>query len=267
MSLRALHSAATGMEAFQFNLDSIANNLANAGTTAYKRSRVNFEDLFYQQLKLPGTQDSLSGTLVPNGTAVGLGTRVANTDLDHTQGNLLETGKPFDIAIVGDGFFQVTDGQNIFYTRSGNFTVNADGQVVLSSADRGWLLDPAITVPTDATDISISSDGTISIMQPGQTTATNLGQIQTVRFINPQGLLQRGENLYAITESAGNPQIGNPGIEGRGALRQGFLESSNVEPVRELVDLIKTQRNFELNSQVVQAADQTLQLIANLRRA
>jgi flagellar basal-body rod protein FlgG len=265
MSVRAMHSAATGMDAFQFNLETIANNLANASTTAFKRSRVNFEDLFYEQFRLPGAQDSM-GKLSPMGIEVGLGTRVAATQVDHSEGNLLQTGGELDVAIVGDGFFQVQDGLEILYTRAGAFTRNAEGELVLASAERGRLLDPPITIPLDAVEVSISSEGIVSVLQPGQPNLIQVGQIQMARFINPQGLLQRGENLFAVTEASGPPQIGDPGLEGRGFLRQGFLETSNVEPVRELVDLIKTQRNFELNSQVIQAADQTLQLIATIRR-
>ena len=265
MTIRALYSAATGMEAFEFNLDTIANNLANAGTTAYKRSRVNFEDLFYEHFKLPGALD-LQGKPTATGIALGLGTRVASTQLDFAEGNLQQTGGELDIAIVGDGFFQVQDGTQILYTRSGTFTRNANGEVVLASADRGRLLEPAITIPSDALEVSISGDGIVSVLQQGSSQLTQIGQIQTVRFVNPLGLIQRGENLYAPSDASGAPLIGDPGLEGRGLLRQGFLEASNVEPVRELIDLIKTQRNFELNSQVVQAADQMLQLTANLRR-
>lgn len=265
MTIRALHSAATGLEAFEFNLDVIANNLANAGTTAFKRSRANFEDLFYEQLKLPGAQDS-QGLLTPTGIAVGLGSRVASTQVDHGEGNLIETGKQLDVAILGDGFFQINDGSEILYTRAGTFTLNADGDLVMASADRGRLLEPSINIPPGATEISIAADGTVSYREPPDPALQLVGQIQTAKFVNPQGLIQLGENLYGETDASGSPQLGNPGIEGRGALRQGFLETSNVEPVTELVELIKTQRNFELNSQVVQAADQTLQLIANLRR-
>jgi flagellar basal-body rod protein FlgG len=265
MSLRALNSAATGMEATQFNLDTIANNLANAGTTAFKRSRVNFEDLFYQHLKLPGLQDAL-GQLTPTGISVGLGTRVQSTAVDHSMGSLLETGGELDVAIVGDGFFQVQDGAEILYTRAGTFSINANGELVLSSADRGRLLEPAITIPQDAEEIGISAAGIVAIRRTGQQQLEELGQLEITRFINPQGLIERGENLFAESAASGAPLTGVPGLEGRGNLRQGFLEASNVEPVRELVDLIKTQRHFELNSQVVQVADQTLQLVANLRR-
>ena len=265
MGLRAMHSAATGMSAGLTQLDVIANNLANSSTTAFKRSRVNFEDLYYEHLKLPGAQDS-QGKLTPVGISVGLGTRVAATAVDHGEGSLQETGSQLDVAIVGDGFFQVQDGTQILYTRAGAFSVNADGDLVMQSADRGRLIEPAISIPQDATEVSISGDGIVSVLPPGSNQLTQVGQMQTVRFINPQGLLQQGENLYAATESSGAPLQGNPGLEGRGLLRQGFLELSNVEPVQELVDLIKSQRMFELNSQVIQAADQLLQLAANLRR-
>src|SRR3990172_129684 len=266
MSIRALHSAATGMEAFEFNLDTIANNMANAGTTAYKRSRENLEDLFYDRLKFPGAQDSNGGT-AQLGIQVGLGARVSGVDVDHHQGNLLETGKKLDLAITGEGFFQLKDpsGQTV-YTRAGTFTQNADGAIVMGSADIGRLLEPNITIPPGTTEISIPGDGNISVVEPPNPTPTLLGQIQTVKFINPQGLIQLGENLFGISDASGSPLVGVPGQEGRGSIKQGFLEASNVEPVRELVDLIKTQRNFELNSQIVQASDQLLQLVANLRR-
>jgi len=267
MTLRAMHSAATGMRVNEFSLDTIANNLANAGTTAFKRTRVNFEDLFYEYLKLPGNQDA-AGETTPVGIGVGMGARVSGTEVDHTQGNPLETGKPLDVAIAGDGFFRVQDpntGEPLF-TRAGTFTLNANGQVVLASADRGRLLEPAISIPTEATNISITGDGVVSAIVPPSTTTQELGRIQISSFVNPQGLVQVGENLFSETAASGTPIEITPGQNGTGVLRQGFLESSNVEPVKELIGLIKTQRNFELNSQVVQASDQMLQLIANLRR-
>lgn len=265
MGIRAMQTAATGMEGFQFNLDVIANNLANAGTTAFKRSRVNFEDLYYEYLKPPGAQDA-NGKYTPMGVDVGFGSRVASTQMDFTEGNLLQTGKQLDIAITGDGFFQVQDGSQILYTRAGTFTRNADGEIVMASADKGRLIEPPITIPNDTIEVSISGEGIVSVIQAGSSASTQVGQIQTARFINPEGLIQMGENLYQQSDASGTPLLGNPGQEGRGLIRQGFLEASNVEPVRELIDLIKSQRNFELNSQVVQASDQTLQLIANLRR-
>ena len=265
MSIRAMHSAASGMEAYQFNLDVIANNLANAGTTAFKRSRANFEDLFYEHVRLPGTQDAQS-QLTPLGIEVGLGTRVSSTAVDHRNGSLLETGQELDVAIVGDGFFQVNDGDVTLYTRAGTFSVNADGQLVMASADRGRLLEPALSIPPEATEISINASGAVQVRVPGSPDLQDVGQLELARFANPQGLIQEGENLFAESAASGTPLTGTPGEEGRGTLRQRFLEASNVEPVRELVELIKTQRHFELSSQAVQAADQMLQLVANLRR-
>jgi flagellar basal-body rod protein FlgG len=263
--IRALNTAASGMDAMQFRLDVIANNLANAQTTAFKSSRVNFEDLFYQHFKIPGMVNQL-GYMTTVGMSVGLGTRVQSTELNMTPGSLNNTGQNLDLAIVGDGFFQVNDGNQFLYTRAGNFSVNANGQIVLASADQGRPLEPAITVPQDALQITISSDGIVSVMQPGQTQLNQIGNIQLARFINPQGLLQQGQNLYSQTIGSGNPQISIPGQNGLGTIRQQFLETSNVEPVTELVNLISTQRTFELNSQAIQVADQAWQLVNNLRR-
>jgi flagellar basal-body rod protein FlgG len=253
------------MDAMQFRLDVIANNLANAQTTAYKRSRVNFEDLYYQYYKIPGMIDQF-GRPTSQGTDVGTGVRVQSTELDMTQGSLLSTGGQLDLAIAGDGFFQVNDGNRFLYTRAGNFSINANGQIVVASADIGRPLEPAITIPQDTLQVTISADGIVSVLQAGQTQLNQIGQIQLARFINPQGLMQMGQNLYSQTVGSGNPLIGIPGQDGLGTLRQNFLEASNVEPVRELVDLITTQRTFELNSQAVQVADQSWQLVNNLRR-
>jgi flagellar basal-body rod protein FlgG len=254
------------MDAQQFKLETIANNLANAGTTAFKRSRTNFEDLYYQQLKLPGLLD-YQGRPTATGMAIGLGTRIQSTQVDQRPGSLLDSGGTLDLAIVGDGYFQIQDGNQILYTRAGNFTLNANGEIVLASQDRGRPLEPPINIPQDATDIAISPEGIVSIIQPGSPNLTQVGNIQLARFINPQGLVQKGENLFSSDfQATGQPQISTPGQDGLGVLRQRFLEASNVEPVRELVDLITTQRSFELNSQVIQTADQALQLVANLRR-
>jgi flagellar basal-body rod protein FlgG len=267
MAIQALYTAATGMDAYQTNLDVIANNLANAGTTGFKESRLNFADLCYQNVQLPGSQDS-NGQPVPIGMQVGTGVRVNGTELDQTQGSFIQTNGPLDLAISGQGFFQIQDPQTgqTLYTRAGNFAINSNGQVVLASPDIGRFLQPSLTIPPGATNISISSDGVVSVIEPPATTSTNIGQIQTARFINPQGLIAVGQTLYQLSDASGAPQIGNPGVEGRGLLQQGYLESSNTDPVNSLVDLIKTQRAFELNSQVVQASDQVLQLLANLRR-
>ena len=265
MSIRALNSAASGMDALSFKLDTIANNLANSGTTAFKRSRTNFEDTFYQHLKLPGILDSQNKPTA-TGLAMGLGTRLQSTQLDSSNGSLVSTDRKLDVAIVGDGFFQVQDGSQILYTRAGNFALNANGDLVIASADRGRPIEPNINIPADAVDIEISEEGFVSVLQPNSNQLQQVGQLQLAKFINPGGMVQLGENLYQDVGAAGSVQVASPGQQGLGLLRQGFLEASNVEPVRELVDLIATQRNFELNSQVIQAADQALQLVNNLRR-
>lgn len=265
MLYRAMNSAASGMDAFIFNLDTIADNLANAGTTGFKRSRTNFEDLYYEYFKPPGTTDN-QGNILPEGIYTGTGVRVAAVQPDFTQGSLLSTGRQLDVAIAGDGFFQVQQGGQFYYTRNGQFTVNANGAVMIASANAGYLLEPAITVPNDTIEISISPDGVFSVLQAGGTQLQQLGTIQLAKFQNPEGLLKQGDTLYTATDASGTVLLANPGDQGLGTLRQNFLEASNTEPVKELVDLIKTQRNVELNSQVVQASDQLLQLVSNLRR-
>jgi flagellar basal-body rod protein FlgG len=267
MPVQSLYTAATGMQAMETKLDVIANNLANVNTTAFKAARVNFEDLFYRQIKLPGSQDA-QGNYTPTGVAVGLGARVQSTQTNFGQGAFSTTNNPLDIAIEGRGFFIVQDpstGQNQ-YTRAGNFSVNSNGQLVIGSAQTGRLVTPQITFPQDATNVVISPEGLVNYMQPGNTQLQQAGQLQLATFINPEGLLKLGENLFQDTVSSGSAQQVNPGQQGAGNLRQGTLEMSNVEPVRELVELITTQRSFELNSQAIQASDQVLQLIANLRR-
>lgn len=267
MTIRALYTAASGMGVQESNLDTIANNIANANTTAFKRSRLNFEDLLYQYQKLPGTLDS-NGFPTPMGLDFGLGARVAATQVDQTQGTFIQTSGQLDLAISGEGFFQVQDPQSgqILYTRAGMFSVNANGQVVMASDEIGRMLQPALTIPQNATQVTISGDGVVSILQPPSTIPTQIGQIQLAKFINPQGLVQLGQNLYQQGNGSGNAQIGNPGLNGAGSLQQGYLEASNVDITTELVSLINTQRTFELNSQVIQASDQILQLLNNLRR-
>lgn len=266
MSIQTLYTAATGMEALETKLEVIANNLANVNTTAFKRDRANFEDLFYRQDVLPGAQDS-AGQFTPTGVYTGLGTRVSSTQTDYQQGAFEHTGKQLDVAIEGDGFFQVTDPSGeILYSRAGNFSINANGQLTMGSASIGRLLEPPITIPQDATDISISAEGIVEVRQPGTPNLTQVGQIQLAKFINPDGLMKLGDNLYRETVASSTATLENPGTNGTGFLRQNSLESSNVEPVQELIDLITTQRSFELNSQAVQAGDQILQLVANLRR-
>jgi flagellar basal-body rod protein FlgG len=267
MTIRALYTATSGMQVQESNLDTIANNLANANTTAFKRTRVNFEDLFYQYQKLPGTVDS-NGLPSSIGIQYGLGARVAGTEVDQTQGTFTQTGGQLDLAISGSGFFQVQDAQTgkTLYTRAGSFSVNANGQIVLASADLGRPLQPALSIPPGATQITISGDGVVSVLEPPNTNPTSIGNIQTATFINPQGLIQLGQNLFQQSDASGSPQAGAPGQEARGLLQQGYLEASNVDANNERVGLINTQRTYELNSQVVQASDQILQLLTNLRR-
>ena len=270
MAITALNSAATGLRALSTRIDVIANNLANAETTAFKRQRVNFEDLFYLNKRNPGTVNGL-GETSPAGIQVGLGVKISNTQLDLEQGTLDPTGGKLDVAIEGQGFFKVRVadgiGDGYAYTRNGDFFVNKDGELVLGLGD-GYKLDPPITLPTDIdpNSLSISEDGTLSAVPAGDVQAQVLGRFGLTRFVNPQGLRLIGGSLFIQTPASGPPLESEPAVDGTGLVRQGFLEGSNVDPVKELVSLIKTQRNFELNSQSIQTADQALQTIGNLRR-
>jgi flagellar basal-body rod protein FlgG len=268
MAITALHSAATGLRALSTRIDVVANNLANAETTAFKRSRANFEDLFYLSLKQPGTTTA-AGDVSPAGIYVGLGVRISNTQLDLEQGSMENTGRQLDVGISGQGFFKVkildSIGDGFGYTRNGNFFVNKDGEIVLGMGD-GYKLEPRITVPKGTTEISISQDGRVEALVSGQSRKTPIGQIQLTQFVNPQGLNVLGGSIYTPTDASGPPIDSRPGENGAGQIYQGFLEASNVDPVKELVTLIKTQRAFELNSQSIQTADQALQTIGNLRR-
>jgi flagellar basal-body rod protein FlgG len=269
MAIEALHSAATGLQGLSTAIDVIANNLSNAETTGFKSSRVNFEDLFYQTIKAPGTT-SENGDISPTGIFVGLGTKISNTQLNLNEGSLENTGVDTDVAIQGPGFFRVkvlsTLGDGTAYTRNGAFNVNSQGQLVVGIGD-GYELIPPITIPTGVTNLQISSDGIISGIKPGSTTPSQLGQFQITQFVNPQGLQLLGGSLYQETQASGPPITSNPGDQGSGELQQNFLESSNVDPVTQLVTLIQTQRAFELNSQSIQTADEALQTITNLRRS
>lgn len=267
MSIQALYTAASGMDAMQTKLDVIANNLANINTTAFKRDRANFEDLLYRDKVYPGIQDT-NGVPTPVGVEIGLGTRVQSTQKDYQQGTIEQTGRELDVAIEGRGFLAVTDPitSTAVYTRSGNLDINKDGQLVIGSAQTGRLLDPPITVPPDATNVVINSNGQVLVRKVGEVQMTQVGDLQLSSFINPDGLLKIGENLYASTDASGAAQPGVPGQNGLGIIRQSSLEKSNVEPVKEMIDLITTQRGFELNSQAIQASDQVLQQISNLRR-
>lgn len=268
MAIIALHSAATGLSALSTSLDVIANNLANANTDGFKTSRANFQTLLYEERAQPGVENA-NGDQRPTGLYVGLGTKVSGTQVDFSQGPPRETGEPLDLFIEGDGFFRVQVGDispdGFAYTRAGNFTKNSDGEIVLAS-DEGRRLDPPITIPQDATFISINTDGTVSVQVPGQVDPQDIGTIELSTFINPAGLKQAGENLFLQSAASGQASTGEPGQDNRGLIRQGFLEASNVDPVVELVNLIRTQRAFELNSQSIQAADEILQTVGNLRR-
>ncbi|MET0339392.1 MAG: flagellar basal-body rod protein FlgG [Polyangiales bacterium] len=252
---RALHSAATGMQAQQTNIDVIAHNMANVNTTGFKKSRAEFQDLLYQTIRAPGGQ-SQQGSSSPAGLQVGLGVRTAATQPLHAQGSLHQSGDSLDVAIEGNGFFQVIRPNGDFaYTRSGNFKVDADGRLV---TDDGFLIEPNINIPPDTVQISISPTGLVSVTQPGQTAPNEVGQLQLAVFSNPAGLLQTGRNLYAITQASGQAIFTNPGEEGSGTLAQGFLEASNVEVVTEMIDLITSQRAYEVNQRVITAADEML---------
>lgn len=269
MAITALYASATGMKALDTKLGVLANNLANINTTGFKRSRTNFEDLFYQTHVEPGTQNAAGQQPIPTGIQVGLGVKVAGTQLNFTQGPIDVTNQDLDLAIQGDGFFQVRTwegGEEITaYTRAGNFTINANGQIVLANGE-GSMLEPAVQISPDVEEVQINNAGQILVRQQGQTNFTQLGQIQLARFINPAGLMTVGKNLYLATDASGEPTVANPTESGLGQIQQGAIELSNVDPVRELVDLIQTQRYFELNSQAIRVADDTLQLIGNLRR-
>ena len=268
MAVIALHTAATGLSALSTEIDVIAHNLANVNTTAFKASRVNFEDLLYQELAQPGVENA-NGDQRPAGIQVGLGVRISNTDRNFSQGSAIATERPLDLLIDGQGFFSVDiledQGTGIGYTRAGNFFLNSEGDLVLGNA-QGPRLEPPINVPAEATAVEVTADGQVYVTLPGQPEPANIGQIELTTFINPNGLRPIGGNVYVETEASGPPIEGVPGEEGIGTLTQGFLEGSNVDPVKELVSLIKAQRAFEMNSQSIQAADQALQVVANLRR-
>lgn len=262
--IRALFSAASGMTAQQLNVDNIANNLANSNTTGFKARHAQFQDLMYQTVTQPGASAGQQ-TVVPAGLQVGLGTRTSANEVVFTQGNFQETDNPLDVVIQGSGFFQIrTPSGNLAYTRAGSFQLDRDGNLVTSDGDP---LDPQITIPASAQNISIATDGTVSFSQPGQTASQLAGQIQLAVFPNPAGLNSVGRNLYLPTDASGDATVGNPGgQEGMGTLQQGYIEQSNVSVVEEFVSLIVAQRAYEANSKVVKAADEMYQMVNNLRQ-
>jgi flagellar basal-body rod protein FlgG len=257
---QSLWIAKTGLDAQQTKLSTIANNLANASTAGFKKSRAVFEDLLYQNVRQVGAQSS-ADTQLPSGLMLGLGVRTVATEKLFNQGNLVETGNAFDMAIEGRGFFEVLmpDGSQAF-TRDGSFQVDAQGQMVTSS---GYVVQPAITIPEGAQSISVAADGTVSVVIPGSSIATQVGNLQVTDFINPAGLQPLGKNLFAETASSGTPSAGNPGLNGLGTIMQGFIESSNVNVVEELVNMIETQRAYEINSRAISTSDQMLQFMTN----
>lgn len=259
--IRSLWIAKTGLEAQQFNVDVISNNLANVSTNAFKRQRPIFEDLLYQTLRQPGAQSSQQ-TQFPTGLQVGTGVTPVATVRIFTNGNLQQTGNSLDLAINGRGFFQILmpDGATA-YTRDGAFQLDSQGQVVNPS---GYALQPALTIPADALSITVGADGTVSVTQPGSPTPTQIGNIQLADFVNPAGLQSRGENLFLETASSGPPTVNDPGGNGLGVLNQGYVETSNVSVTEELVNLITAQRAFEINSRAVQTSDQMLQRLTQL---
>ncbi len=259
--MRSLWTSKTGMEAQQTQLDAISHNLANVSTNGYKRSHVVFEDLMYQNIRQAGAASSEQTTL-PTGLQVGLGARAVANSRSFTQGNLQQSSNPLDLAVLGNGFFeiQMPDGTT-GYTRDGAFQVNAQGQLVTNN---GNLVNPGITIPSNAQSITIGADGTVGALLPGQSTPQTIGQIQIASFVNPAGLEPKGQNLYAETAASGTPNSGAPGSNGLGNLRQGYVETSNVNVVEELIGMIQTQRAYELNSKAIQTSDQMLQKLGQL---
>ena len=253
--LSALWVAKTGLSAQDMNLTTISNNLANVSTTGFKRDRAEFQDLLYQVRRQPGAQATQDNQL-PSGLQLGTGVRIVGTQKNFTEGSLQTTDQPLDMAVNGDGFFQVTmpDG-TVSYTRDGTFHLNSDGQVVTAN---GFPLEPAIVVPPETQTFTVGEDGTVSVTVAGSSTPTVIGNIQTADFINPAGLQATGNNLFMETASSGAPQTGTPGLNGLGTVLQNTLENSNVSTVEELVNMITTQRAYEMNSKVISTADQML---------
>jgi flagellar basal-body rod protein FlgG len=261
--IRSLFIAATGMGAQQMSIDVIANNLANVNTAGYKRSRADFQELIYQDIKAPGTS-SAEGALIPSGIELGLGVKPVAVQKIFLQGDFVQTGNNLDLVIEGDGFFQITkpDGE-VAYTRSGAFKMDNEGRIVTSD---GYSIEPSITIPANTQSITIGSDGKVTVIQAGNKTPVDVGQIVLARFINPGGLKALGKSLFESTASSGEATTSNPGLEGMGTINQGYIEMSNVNIVEEMVSMIVSQRAYEINSKAVQASDEMLQIANNLKR-
>jgi len=259
--IRSLWISKTGLEAQQTQMDVISNNLANVSTSGFKRARAVFEDLLYQTIRQPGAQSS-EQTQLPSGLQLGTGVKPVATERIFTQGNLQQTGNAKDVAIQGNGFFQVLmpDGTTS-YTRDGSFQLDSNGQLVTAS---GYTVQPAITIPADAQTLTIASDGTVSVTQAGSSAPVTVGTLQLAMFVNPAGLQSLGENLYAETASSGTPSANTPGSNGAGTLNQSYVETSNVNVVEEMVNMIQTQRAYEINSKAIQTSDQMLARLTQL---
>lgn len=259
--IRSLWISKTGLEAQQTQMDVISNNLANVNTSGFKRSRAVFEDLLYQNIRQPGAQSSQQ-TQIPSGLQIGTGVRPVAAERIHTQGNLQSTGNKLDVAIQGNGFFQVLlpDGSSA-YTRDGSLQSDSQGQLVTSS---GYVLQPAMTIPANATSVTIGMDGVVTVSQPGSAAGVQVGSLQLATFVNPAGLESMGQNLYLETASSGTPSTNVPGTNGTGTLNQGFVETSNVNVVEELVSMIQTQRAYEINSKAISTSDQMLQKLSQI---
>lgn len=261
--LRALWTAASGMNAQQLNVDVIANNLANVNTSGFKRSRVDFQDVMYQTDRVPGSA-SARGSQLPTGIQVGLGTRPGAVYKLFSQGTFQATGNELDLVIEGNGFFQVVqpDGTTA-YTRDGGFKLDNQGRIVTSD---GYPLEPEITIPAEASQVAVGSDGTVAVKLPGQVEMQEVGQIQLASFVNPSGLSSIGKNLFAATAASGDPQTGTPGLNNLGGLVQGYIEQSNVDTVQEMVQMIVAMRAYEVNSKAIQTSDEMLQVANQVRR-
>lgn len=261
--MQSLSIAATGMMAQQLNVEVISNNIANMSTSGFKRQRAEFQDLLYQNLRRVGTNSSDTGTIVPSGVQIGLGVKTGAVYRIMTQGDMNNTGNKLDLAIQGRGYFRVElpSGEDA-YTRAGNFQLSAEGQIVTSD---GYTVQPGITVPPEATDITISKDGQVQATIPGQTAPQIVGQLELSNFQNEGGLDPMGDNLFLETAASGAPDTGNPGATGFGGLQQGFLETSNVNAVTEISDLITAQRAYEMNAKVITASDEMMSVASNLR--
>lgn len=254
--MQALRTAATGMAAQQLNVEVISNNIANMNTVGFKRQRAEFQDLLYQTLEQPGAQSSDQGTIVPTGVQVGAGVRAGSVYRISSQGTMTQTGNPFDLAINGPGYFQVLmPSGDTAYTRAGNFSINDQGQLVTQD---GYLVQPAITIPQGATNVSISQSGQVQVSTAGATAPTVVGTLELTTFMNESGLQAMGGNLFKETAASGAPTNGVPGVNGVGAINQGYTEASNVDPVSEITALIVAQRAYEMNSKVISTADQML---------